>query len=883
MAGSLSPSILDHIGSFKEALHKIYTFVEAQQDGNKIKQFLRQSEMNVLLRNCRAGLDHAIAASIISEMKKYTEKIHEELLELISTLSDSDGTFSDRSSSIYHEGNGSQNSSNSFSMLPSKPKIFHGREYELAKIMNILYQESPRIAILGGGMGKTSLARAVLHHPDICTKYKHRFFVSAESTTNNIELAALIGLHIGLEAQHDLTRPVVNHFSGKQSSLLILDNLETPWEPIQSRPGIEEFLSLLTDVPHLALIITMRGAERPAKVRWTHPFLLPLQPLTDDAAQQIFIDITDNSHNPEEMNQLLQFTDNMPLAVDLMAHLVDYEGFSNVLARWETEKTSLHSADIELVQSNLSIQNILQCKAALLATSLAYQDDKKRLRSLLLIREHIQRFSSPSQILIQHIGKYFHSILNLYQKYNGEQLAGIVTQITLNMGNLHQILSRQLHAGYPDLPDAIRCTLSLNSFSRLTMSCHTTLMDSIPTIFLRHGDHHLEAYFLTEKLCSHIMNPITDPEVLIAKLMSLFQHFNDPILECKFLNAVAVHYNRYHSDPSQAMEFLEKALAVAKFNGEANEECTALASIAQIKLDTGAYLPAQIYAHKAQKLAELSGNLYQGARALFVRAVCSMYFGNYQDSIIQLQRAREILGICGMSGGDIDYAITTIQAEVHLRKSEYAEARSIHTKIVKNSSVDVRSHIYAPLNIAIIDVIIGAAEQERERHLSSKLFQKCLRLSLEKDKQIMSYCLERLANVSQWSGTEFNWKSSWPVVYLVFSQKSKDKLALHKALLCLGDVYVFDQDEGTAHSLFTVALEGFTFMDVHCSRAQCMQRLGDLANKGGDFAKAIEFWKAARPLFERSLQATYVAQIDTRLAAVEKAQQKALAHIAHSY
>jgi hypothetical protein len=97
----------------------------------------------------------------------------------------------------------------------------------------------------------------------------------------------------------------------------------------------------------------------------------------------------------------------------------------------------------------------------------------------------------------------------------------------------------------------------------------------------------------------------------------------------KFLNAVAVHYNRYHSDPSKAMEFLETALAVAKLNGEANEECTALASIAQIKLDTGAYQTAQIYAHKAQKFAELSGNLYQGVRALFVRAVCSMYFGNY--------------------------------------------------------------------------------------------------------------------------------------------------------------------------------------------------------------------------------------------------------------
>jgi hypothetical protein len=55
-------------------------------------------------------------------------------------------------------------------------------------------------------------------------------------------------------------------------------------------------------------------------------------------------------------------------------------------------------SDIELVQSNLPIPNILGCKAALLATSLAYQDDKKRLRSLVPIREHIQQFSPPSPL-----------------------------------------------------------------------------------------------------------------------------------------------------------------------------------------------------------------------------------------------------------------------------------------------------------------------------------------------------------------------------------------------------------------------------------------------------------------------------------------------------
>ncbi|KAJ7306206.1 P-loop containing nucleoside triphosphate hydrolase protein, partial [Mycena albidolilacea] len=321
--------------------------------------------------------------------------------------------------------------------LPSEPKIFYGRELELGSIMKMLSQESPRIAILGGGgMGKTTLARAVLHHPDTATKFAQRFFVSAESASTSIELAALIGLHVGLTPGKDLTRAVVQYLSRNPHALLILDNLETVWEPIQSRGGIEEFLSLLTDVEHLALMITMRGAERTAKVHWSHPFLAPLEPLSDKAAQQIFMEITDNIYADEDMQQILRFTDNMPLAVDLIAHLSDYEGLSNVMARWDTERTALLSvgydrksnldasiqlslssprmtfnskellsllsilpdgiSDAELVQIKLPIPNILSCKSVLLATSLAYQDSKWRLRSLMPVRQHVQQFLPPS-------------------------------------------------------------------------------------------------------------------------------------------------------------------------------------------------------------------------------------------------------------------------------------------------------------------------------------------------------------------------------------------------------------------------------------------------------------------------------------------------------
>jgi hypothetical protein len=37
-------------------LHKIHTFVEAQQNSSKLKIFFRQSEMGTLLKDCKAGL-----------------------------------------------------------------------------------------------------------------------------------------------------------------------------------------------------------------------------------------------------------------------------------------------------------------------------------------------------------------------------------------------------------------------------------------------------------------------------------------------------------------------------------------------------------------------------------------------------------------------------------------------------------------------------------------------------------------------------------------------------------------------------------------------------------------------------------------------------------
>lgn len=316
----------------------------------------------------------------------------------------------------------------------------------------------------------------------------------------------------------------------------------------------------------------MRGGERPGKIRWTHPFLRPLQPLSDDAALQTFVDITDDSYDSKDIQQLLLFTDNMPLAVNLIAHAVDFEGLSTVLARWEADKTALLSAghdrksnldasislsvsspritpgskellsllsilpdgisDLELVQINPPIRSILTCKAVLLATALAYQDDRRRLRSLMPVREHVQHFFPPSQILTQSVCGHFNSLLKLYRKYRGEQLQPIVNQINQNLGNLQEVLKRGLQTDNPNLVDTSYCTLFLNSFLRVTGHGGTTLMDYIPRIFPNLDDPELEASFVTETFYNP--NPTAMHHTLINEAIARFQYFDDQTLAGTF-------------------------------------------------------------------------------------------------------------------------------------------------------------------------------------------------------------------------------------------------------------------------------------------------------------------------------------------------------------
>ncbi|KAF8177088.1 hypothetical protein K438DRAFT_1770202 [Mycena galopus ATCC 62051] len=351
------------------------------------------------------------------------------------------------------------------------------------------------------------------------------------------------------------------------------------------------------------------------------------------------------------------------------------------------------------------------------------------------------------------------------------------------------------------------------------------------------------------------------------------------------------------------MDFCHLVILLATTSGNTKRHSQALHQLAWIEWRLGDYFSSQGHAQEAQRLGRISADIYKEAQALRMEAMAWTQLGNYKESISLCTRARNLLVLCGMSGGSTDHSVKNQQAQIHLLKSEYCEAHNIQTQILQEFPVHQDSYrrAFTLLNLAEIGVSIKAPIEEvqqdiraaRKIFLSVKqiqeltmcdmimadlnlregdilaaeaLFRQCL--ATLSHSEIKSFCLERLGNANRW-GT-IGPMSSWTTVYLAHSIKFKEMLGINKALQFLGDIFLAQADEDTAVSLFIVALEGFTYMDVHRSRAECMLQLGDIAKDHDDLCKAVEFWDAARPLFERSSQTKQIELIDESLGSVGK-------------
>jgi hypothetical protein len=132
--------------------------------------------------------------------------------------------------------------------------------------------------------------------------------------------------------------------------------------------------------------------------------------------------------------------------------------------------------------------------------------------------------------------------LELYKKYNGEQLGAVVNQITKNLANFQEVLQRGLYDNPLDLRDTINSILTLGSFYGMIGCGALALMEHIQPIVFGLEDHHLKIQFMTQVLISHEFYPTFDGEHIITQGISILEFVNNPVLECE-CSSFSGHHN----------------------------------------------------------------------------------------------------------------------------------------------------------------------------------------------------------------------------------------------------------------------------------------------------------------------------------------------------
>ncbi|KAI0050816.1 hypothetical protein FA95DRAFT_1593736, partial [Auriscalpium vulgare] len=190
----------------------------------KVKAIAQRSELSNKIDSCDNRIELAVR-SYQTMMISYTGVMQGVVLQRIDTL------IHNSVRQVITTGKGS-NIIRRSDLVP--PSIFCGRSQEINHVIqSILNVQSARVVILGfGGVGKTTLARAVLTNNQIINKFqKERYLVTCSAVTTIGALLVEIAqaLRIGISSNETSLQDDILSYLENTHCILCLDSFEAVW------------------------------------------------------------------------------------------------------------------------------------------------------------------------------------------------------------------------------------------------------------------------------------------------------------------------------------------------------------------------------------------------------------------------------------------------------------------------------------------------------------------------------------------------------------------------------------------------------------------------------------------------------------------------------